>query len=173
MADVEHPQPGGDHHAAGATPTVLGGGAWTYDWSDRPRPFVHPVRTPAGHVLTVDAPADHPWHHALWFTIKYVDGDNFWEEFGDFGLLRQTSPPTVAHVGHGGERAASDLEWIRPDGRLVPQVPRSPLAVPAIASVIARCGADVSAETCTSLWQGERMDLDMAVGGLMRLHGMT
>ena len=34
-------------------------------------------------------------------------------------------------------------------------------------------GADVSAETCTSLWQGERMDLDMAVGGLMRLNGVT
>ena len=32
---------------------------------------------------------------------------------------------------------------------------------------------DVSAETCTSLWQGERIDLDMAVGGLMRRHGMT
>ncbi len=118
MADVDHPQPGGDHDAADASPTVLGGGAWTYDWADRPRPFVHPVRTPAGHVVTVDAPADHPWHHALWFTIKYVDGDNFWEEFGEFGGLRQAAPPTVAHVGHGAERASSDLEWIRPDGRL-------------------------------------------------------
>lgn len=98
-------------------PAVLGGGAWTYDWHDRPRPFVHPVRTPAGHVLTVDAPADHPWHHALWFTIKFVDGDNFWEEFGDFGLLRQAATPAVAHLGHGAERATSDLVWVRPDGR--------------------------------------------------------
>jgi len=31
---------------------------------------------------------------------------------------------------------------------------------------------DVSAETCTPLWEGERMDLDMAVGGLMRLNGV-
>lgn len=108
-SDAADPDAGG--------PAVLGGGAWTYDWHDRPRPFVHPVRTPAGHVLTVDAPADHPWHHALWFTIKLVDGDNFWEEFGDFGLLRQAAPPAVAHLGHGAERATSDLVWVRPDGR--------------------------------------------------------
>jgi hypothetical protein len=65
------------------------------------------------------------------------------------------------------------LLFFRPDGRLVPHVPKPPLATPAIASFVARCGADVSAETCTSLWQGERMDLDMAVGGLMRLNGVT
>ncbi|MFN8038670.1 MAG: DUF6807 family protein [Acidimicrobiales bacterium] len=125
MADgdqLDQPTPeGGDDRPGEPTPTattVLGEGAWTYDWQDRPRPFVHPVRTPAGHVLTVDAPADHPWHHALWFTIKLVDGDNFWEEFGEFGLLRQEAPPSVAHVGHGAERAASDLVWVRPDGRV-------------------------------------------------------
>ncbi|MEZ5142452.1 MAG: PmoA family protein [Acidimicrobiales bacterium] len=108
---------GADDHDDGASPTVLGGGAWTYDWRDRPRPFVHPARTPAGHVLTVDAPADHPWHHALWFAIKLVDGDNFWEEFGDFGLVRQDRSPRVAPLGHGAERATSELTWIRPDGR--------------------------------------------------------
>ena len=54
----------------------------------RRRPFVHPLRTPAGHVLTVDAPDDHPWHHGLWFTIKFVNGENFWEEYDEYGVLR-------------------------------------------------------------------------------------
>src|SRR5699024_5487896 len=40
---------------------------WTYRWAASRRPHIHPVRTPAGHVLTRDAPDDHPWHHALWF----------------------------------------------------------------------------------------------------------
>src|SRR5690606_36318968 len=62
---------------------------WTANW-DVPRPFVHPVRTPAGAVLSVDAPDDHPWHHALWSTIKYVNGENFWEEYDEFGLLHTT-----------------------------------------------------------------------------------
>jgi hypothetical protein len=77
---------------------------------------VHPLRTRAGHVLTVDAPADHPWHHALWCTVKFVDGDNFWEEYGEFGTHRVVAtdpvPPTAAHAG--GVHAT--IEWVRPDG---------------------------------------------------------
>jgi len=87
-------------------------GPWTYDWEGRPRPFVHPVRTPAGHVLSVDAPADHPWHHGLWFTIKFVNGENFWEEYDQFGTLRQVDPPTFADE----HTATSRIDWIRPDG---------------------------------------------------------
>ena len=59
---------------------------WSPVWN-APRPYVHPVVTPAGARLTTEAPADHPWHHALWFAIKLVNGENFWEEYGEFGLL--------------------------------------------------------------------------------------
>ena len=81
-----------DESGDGAT-TVAG--CWTYHWGARRRPYVHPLRTPAGHVLTRNAPADHPWHHGLWFTIKYVDGDNFWEEMDTYGVLRHDGPPAV------------------------------------------------------------------------------
>ncbi|MBA2625608.1 MAG: PmoA family protein [Acidimicrobiia bacterium] len=74
---------------------------WTYNSEDEPRPHVHPLRTPSGFVLTRNAPEDHPWHHGLWFTIKFVDGDNFWEELEPFGRLVQS----------GGE-----VDWVRPDG---------------------------------------------------------
>ena len=94
-------------------------GPWTYDWQDRPRPFVHPVRTPAGHTLSVDAPSDHPWHHGLWFTIKFVNGENFWEEYGEFGTLRQSSAPVVTDLGADATRADSRLDWVRPDGTTV------------------------------------------------------
>ncbi len=80
---------------------------------DAPRPYVHPVTTPAGAVLSVEAPADHPWHHALWFTIKFVNEENFWEEYGEFGLLRTTS------VDESDAGTTATLEWIAPDGESV------------------------------------------------------
>jgi len=91
-------------------------GPWTYQWQDVPRPFVHPVRTPAGRVVSIDAPDDHPWQHALWFTFKFVNGENFWEEYGEFGTLRQTEPPAVTSLVGGAVRAVNAIAWVRPGG---------------------------------------------------------
>jgi len=85
-------------------------GRWAYDWSHRRHPMVHPLRSPAGDVLTVDGPADHPWHHALWFAIKFVNGENFWEEYDAYGVTRHVAPPEVTASSVTGR-----LEWIRPD----------------------------------------------------------
>jgi len=83
---------------------------WTYHAEHRKRPHVHPVATPSGIVLTRDAPPDHPWHHALWFTIKFVNEENFWEEAAPYGVLRHVDD----HVVH----------WIRPDRETVVIVDR-------------------------------------------------
>ena len=69
-----------------------------------PKPFVHPVTTPGGVELSTVSPPDHAWHRGLWFTFKFVDGDNFWEEDHAIGFGRQI------HV------SATALEWRRPDG---------------------------------------------------------
>jgi hypothetical protein len=78
---------------------------WTYVAGHRKKPHVHPLATPSGRVLTRVEPADHPWHRALWFTIKYVDGDNFWEEAPPYGVLRHVDDETIT--------------WIRPDRETV------------------------------------------------------
>ena len=78
---------------------------WSYNADHRKRPNVHPLAAPSGAVLTRDAPDDHPWHHALWFTIKFVNGENFWEEVPPYGVLR--------HVDEG------TVHWIRPDRETV------------------------------------------------------
>ena len=93
--------------------------SWSAIW-DAPRPFLHPVRTPGGAVLTVEAPADHPWHHALWFTIKFVNGENFWEEYDAFGTLRTRNvvelPATpCAPRSTGCVRTARRLHSPRPE----------------------------------------------------------
>jgi hypothetical protein len=80
-------------------------GLWTYNSGHRKRPNVHPLRAPSGAVLTRDAPDDHPWHHALWFTIKFVNEENFWEEYDSYGVLRHVDDATV--------------HWIRPDRETV------------------------------------------------------
>jgi hypothetical protein len=46
--------------------------------NESPRPYVHPVCSLAGDVVTNFRPNDHPWHHALSLTLTSVDGVNFW-----------------------------------------------------------------------------------------------
>jgi hypothetical protein len=42
------------------------------------RPHLHPIRTLAGDVITLDRPHDHPWHRGLSLTLTSVNGENFW-----------------------------------------------------------------------------------------------
>jgi hypothetical protein len=82
---------------------------WTADW-DPPRPHVHPLTTPSGRRLTVSAPADHPWHFGLWSTIKFVNGENYWETYGEFGVLSTVS------VERAGPTTTATIDWVAPDG---------------------------------------------------------
>jgi hypothetical protein len=96
-----------------------GDGGWTYEWSARKRPFVHPVATPSGKVLTRNAPDDHPWHHGLWFTIKFVNEENFWEEYDAYGVLRHEAEPLITSGTPGSYDLQGELTWIRPDRETV------------------------------------------------------
>ncbi|MBE7463039.1 MAG: PmoA family protein [Planctomycetes bacterium] len=46
----------------------------------RCKPHLHPWYTPGGTLLTCLEPWDHVWHRGLWFSWKYLDGVNYWEE---------------------------------------------------------------------------------------------
>ncbi len=46
----------------------------------QPKSYFHPLSTVDGEVLTVFEPADHPWHRGLWWSWKYINGLNYWEE---------------------------------------------------------------------------------------------
>ncbi|MAG57999.1 MAG: hypothetical protein CMJ83_17070 [Planctomycetes bacterium] len=41
--------------------------------------FFHPLALPGIESLTRDRPADHVWHHGLWFSWKYINKVNYWE----------------------------------------------------------------------------------------------
>lgn len=90
--------------------------AWTLSYTGRPKPFFHPVRTPGGQLLSLQEPADHLWHRGLWFTIKFINGDNFWEENPPFGTQQVTRFPEITHPAADVTVLSLSLDWIAPNG---------------------------------------------------------
>ncbi|MDR6415045.1 DUF6807 family protein [Pseudarthrobacter sulfonivorans] len=88
-----------------------------------PRPYLHPVRTLAGTVVTDHQPLDHVWHLGVGVALQDVDGVNFWggrtytraageyrwrPDHGSIVRLEEQS----GLEGHLGET----LSWNGPDG---------------------------------------------------------
>lgn len=44
------------------------------------KPYFHPLASTSGTTFTDLRPADHPWHRGVWFSWKYINGVNYWEE---------------------------------------------------------------------------------------------
>ena len=89
--------------------------ASTYRYGPRlPKACLHPLRTPAGHALSGFEPSDHLWHRGLWFTIKFVNGVNFWEE-GDGhrpdGRHESVAEPRVELLSADAVRVDHRLAW--------------------------------------------------------------
>ena len=89
----------------------------TFVMEPRLRPYLHPLRDPAGRiVLTEDKPADHPWQHGVFTGFHRVNSFNYWKE--DQGRQRfvrlldeKESPDRVSW------RAL--VELVAPDGAVV------------------------------------------------------
>jgi hypothetical protein len=45
---------------------------------ESPKPYLHPLRTLAGDVVTAYRPHDHRWHKGIQMTISHLSGENFW-----------------------------------------------------------------------------------------------
>jgi hypothetical protein len=54
---------------------------WNFRYNrNEAKPAFHPVALPGGPVLTCFRAEDHPWHRGLWFSWKFINGLNYWEE---------------------------------------------------------------------------------------------
>ena len=65
------------------TATLSDGGkpVWTFHYgSDATKPYFHPLALPGGSPMTCFRPPDHIWHCGLWFSWKFINGVNYWEE---------------------------------------------------------------------------------------------
>src|SRR5262245_19501454 len=76
-----------------------------------PKPCVPLLITPAGHVVSGFEMSDHIWHRGLWFTIKFINGTNFWEEHPPFGIQRSIAQPQCELISADELRVTHRLEW--------------------------------------------------------------
>ena len=96
-----------------------------------PRPYLHPVRTLAGTVVTDHQPLDHVWHLGAGVALQDVDGTNFWggrtytRDAGqyvwrpDHGSIAATDTQvedTAAQTGGAAGLLRETLSWNGPDG---------------------------------------------------------
>ncbi|MGJ3189365.1 DUF6807 family protein [Paenarthrobacter sp. FR1] len=87
-----------------------------------PRPYLHPVRTLAGTVVTDHVPEDHVWHLGAGVALQDVDGINFWggrtytREAGAYVWRKDHGHIVTDSAEHGDGRRHEQLSWIGPDG---------------------------------------------------------
>ena len=74
-----------------------------------PKPYLHPVRTLAGDVVTAFRPHDHRWHKGLQMTATDVSGQNFW---GGVTYVRDQGYVVLPNVGS----MRHDSFEVTPDG---------------------------------------------------------
>ena len=89
-----------------------------------PKPYLHPVRTLAGDVVTGFRPHDHRWHKGVQMTATDVSGQNFWG--GNTYVRGQgyAALPNVGTMRHEDFTVASNnarfdelLSWHTEDGQ--------------------------------------------------------
>ncbi|MFD5801379.1 DUF6807 domain-containing protein [Streptomyces sp. NPDC127020] len=98
------------------------------DW-EAPKPYLHPVRTLSGGLVTDYRPNDHRWHKGLQLTASHLSGQNLWGGntyvHGDGYLALPEKVGSMAHVSFeevsaSGDRAviAERLTWHPHGGEL-------------------------------------------------------
>ena len=82
------------------------------------KPYFHPVSTTDGTVLTWLRPSDHVWHRSLWFSWKFINKVNYWEEYKP-NTSRGTTEITKVNVTTNPDFSAVvkiNLSYHLPDG---------------------------------------------------------
>ena len=65
---------------------------WQFNFDEKQsKPYFHPISLTDGTELTWLRPPDHPWHYGLWFSWKFIDGVNYWEEDSNTGKAAGTT----------------------------------------------------------------------------------
>ena len=78
----------------------------------RPKSYFHPLATVDGEVLTALEPSDHRWHRGLWWSWKYINGINYWEENPQTGASEGITELTQAELVPGDDfKARAELRF--------------------------------------------------------------
>lgn len=74
-----------------------------------------------GTAFTNFKPQDHPWHYGLWFSWKYINHVNYWEENRETGRAdgaTRWSPPDLETKPDGSATIKLDVAYTHPGGRV-------------------------------------------------------
>ncbi|MEU4770112.1 PmoA family protein [Actinosynnema sp. NPDC023794] len=95
---------------------------------ESPKPYIHPLRTRAGNVVSLFRPHDHVWHKGIAWSLPHVGEENFWGGptyvHGSFYVQldnngTQAHRRTVALDRSGGTATFThDLDWTTQAGEL-------------------------------------------------------
>ncbi|MET7447513.1 PmoA family protein [Streptomyces sp. NPDC005508] len=96
---------------------------------EAPKPYIHPLRTLSGQVVTGYRPNDHRWHKGLQMTASHLSGANLWGGNSYVhGKGYRALPERVGSMAHasfdevsvhdGGARFAERLTWHPRSGEL-------------------------------------------------------
>jgi hypothetical protein len=113
-----------DWQRTGTTLAWAEGGNVVWQFSFDPakgKAFFHPVSAGGGPSLTNYRPADHPWHYALWFSWKYINGVNYWEEdrrSGKAAGRTSWTPPEIETRPDGRATLRLKVSYTHPSGRV-------------------------------------------------------
>lgn len=101
---------------------VDGKDVWRFSFDPaKGKPFFHPVGVAGGPALTNFKPEDHPWHYGLWFSWKYINKTNYWEENRQTGRAQGRtgwSVPKVETKSDGTATITMDLTYTHQSGRV-------------------------------------------------------
>ncbi len=93
---------------------------WQFNYGkDTRKPYFHPLALADGTILTCLSPRDHPWHRALWFSWKMINGVNYWEEDPKTGLPDGRTEVVDAKIVPNQDYSATimlTLTYHTPDG---------------------------------------------------------
>lgn len=102
---------------------------------ESPKPYLHPVRTLAGDLVSLYRPHDHVWHKGIAWSLPHVGEHNFWggptyERERGYVQIRNNGSAVhreMTAVGADGDRAglAHRLDWISQEGRPIIEERRS------------------------------------------------
>lgn len=88
-----------------------------------PRPFLHPVRTLTGTMVSDSEPPDHPHHLGVSVALSDVDGHNFWggrtyTSANGPAMLPNHGRQIVATSRSGAHSVSESVDWVAADGAL-------------------------------------------------------
>ena len=117
-------------HGTGRVDVEMDGEPLTtfYHGAEWDKPFLHPLRTLSGIVVTRGFPVekiegettDHLWHRGLWYGYEDINEVDFWRELGEdkTGRIVSLSSPTTTTNRHSGTLSA-DLVLVTPKRKVL------------------------------------------------------